>query len=137
MCTHAFKLHYIWTNHKCHGFFFLLTLNRWHRVGISIEKNTVTMIVDCKKKITKPLNRNDHAIINTNGISVFGTRILDENVFEASRSFFYIKLLVYTLYRQMHWDAPSSNCCYKIRSTFLLNILLKKYAVAWRFSLET
>ncbi|XP_073705528.1 uncharacterized protein [Garra rufa] len=55
---------------------------KWHRVAISIEKKTVTMIVDCKKKITKPLSRNDHAIINTDGITVFGTRILDEEVFE-------------------------------------------------------
>lgn len=72
------------------------TPNRWHRVAISIEKKTVTMIVDCKKKITKPLNRDDHAIINTDGIAVFGTRILDESVFEASRFFLYIKLLVDT-----------------------------------------
>ncbi|CAM4594074.1 unnamed protein product [Leuciscus chuanchicus] len=55
----------------------------WHRVAISIEKKTVTMIVDCKKKISKPLSRSDHSIINTDGITVFGTRILDEEVFEA------------------------------------------------------
>uniref|UniRef100_A0A671S2Q3 Laminin G domain-containing protein n=1 Tax=Sinocyclocheilus anshuiensis TaxID=1608454 RepID=A0A671S2Q3_9TELE len=55
---------------------------KWHRVAISIEKKTVTMIVDCKKKISKPLSRSDHAIINTDGITVFGTRILDEEVFE-------------------------------------------------------
>uniref|UniRef100_A0A673LMQ0 Collagen, type XI, alpha 1b n=1 Tax=Sinocyclocheilus rhinocerous TaxID=307959 RepID=A0A673LMQ0_9TELE len=55
---------------------------KWHRVAISIEKKTVTMIVDCKKKISKPLSRSDHTIINTDGITVFGTRILDEEVFE-------------------------------------------------------
>uniref|UniRef100_A0A671RDD4 Thrombospondin-like N-terminal domain-containing protein n=1 Tax=Sinocyclocheilus anshuiensis TaxID=1608454 RepID=A0A671RDD4_9TELE len=59
---------------------------KWHRVAISIEKKTVTMIVDCKKKISKPLSRSDHAIINTDGITVFGTRILDEEVFEASKN---------------------------------------------------
>ncbi|TRZ04437.1 hypothetical protein DNTS_016090 [Danionella cerebrum] len=63
--------------------FLLCTLlNRWHRVAISIEKKSITMIVDCKKKISKPLSRSDHAIINTDGIAVFGTRILDEEVFE-------------------------------------------------------
>lgn len=63
-----------------------LRTNRWHRVAISIEKKTVTMIVDCKKKISKPLSRSDHAIINTDGIAIFGTRILDEEVFEASKA---------------------------------------------------
>jgi len=70
--------------------------NRWHRVAISIEKKAVTMIVDCKKKISKPLSRSDHSIINTDGIAVFGTRILDEEVFEASKAVF-IKTLVDTV----------------------------------------
>ncbi len=51
-------------------------------MAISVEKKTVTIIVDCKKKITKHLLRSDHATINTNGITVFGTRILDEEVFQ-------------------------------------------------------
>ncbi|KAG7216742.1 hypothetical protein INR49_021125 [Caranx melampygus] len=55
---------------------------KWHRVAISVEKKTVTVIVNCKKKITKPLPRSDHASIDTNGITVFGTRILDEEVFQ-------------------------------------------------------
>uniref|UniRef100_A0AAY4D3J9 Fibrillar collagen NC1 domain-containing protein n=1 Tax=Denticeps clupeoides TaxID=299321 RepID=A0AAY4D3J9_9TELE len=55
---------------------------KWHRIAISVEKKTVTIIVDCKKKITKPLQRSDRPIIKTNGITVFGTRMLDEEVFE-------------------------------------------------------
>lgn len=51
-------------------------------MAISVEKKTVTIIVDCKQKITKPLLRSDRAAINTNGITVFGTRILDEDVFQ-------------------------------------------------------
>lgn len=66
----------------------VLSLTRWHRVAISVEKKTVTIIVDCKKKITKNLLRSDHATINTNGITVFGTRILDEEVFQ-------VKILVW------------------------------------------
>lgn len=42
----------------------------------------MTMIVDCKKKISKALHRSDHAIISTDGIAVFGTRILDDNIYE-------------------------------------------------------
>uniref|UniRef100_A0A8K9XNM1 Collagen, type XI, alpha 1a n=1 Tax=Oncorhynchus mykiss TaxID=8022 RepID=A0A8K9XNM1_ONCMY len=55
---------------------------KWHRVAISVEKKTVTVIVDCKQKITKPLLRGDRASVNTDGITVFGTRILDEDVFQ-------------------------------------------------------
>ncbi|XP_031662621.1 collagen alpha-1(XI) chain [Oncorhynchus kisutch] len=56
---------------------------KWHRVAISVEKKSVTIIVDCKKKLSRPLKRSDGAAINTDGIVVFGTRILDEEVFEA------------------------------------------------------
>lgn len=63
-----------------------LSVTRWHRVAISVEKKTVTIIVDCKKKITKPLLRSDHGSINTDGITVFGTRILDEEVFQVKLS---------------------------------------------------
>uniref|UniRef100_A0A4W5M8B8 Thrombospondin-like N-terminal domain-containing protein n=1 Tax=Hucho hucho TaxID=62062 RepID=A0A4W5M8B8_9TELE len=55
---------------------------KWHRVAISVEKKIVTIIVDCKKKLSRPLKRSDGAAINTDGITVFGTRILDEEVFE-------------------------------------------------------
>lgn len=55
-------------------------------MAISVEKKTVTIIVDCKKKITKPLLRSDHASINTNGVTVFGTRIQDEEVFQVQFS---------------------------------------------------
>ncbi|MGH0129019.1 UNVERIFIED_CONTAM: hypothetical protein FKN15_013132 [Acipenser sinensis] len=55
---------------------------KWHRVAISVQQKTVTIIFDCKKKITRPLSRSDRAVINTDGITVFGTRILDEEVFE-------------------------------------------------------
>ena len=43
------------------------------------------MILDCKKKTTTFLDRSEHPVIDVNGIVVFGTRILDEEVFEVSR----------------------------------------------------
>uniref|UniRef100_A0A668AM20 Collagen, type XI, alpha 1a n=1 Tax=Myripristis murdjan TaxID=586833 RepID=A0A668AM20_9TELE len=55
---------------------------KWHRIAISVEKKTVTIILDCKKKITKPLLRSDQAFVSTNGITVFGTRVLDEEYFQ-------------------------------------------------------
>uniref|UniRef100_A0A3B3CDV5 Thrombospondin-like N-terminal domain-containing protein n=1 Tax=Oryzias melastigma TaxID=30732 RepID=A0A3B3CDV5_ORYME len=59
---------------------------KWHRVAISVEKKTVTIIVDCKTTITKPLPRSDHASISTRGVTVFGTRLLDDEVFQVGFS---------------------------------------------------
>lgn len=53
-------------------------------MAISVEKNTVTIVLDCKRKLTKPLPRSDRASIDTNGITVFGTRFLDTDVFQVS-----------------------------------------------------
>uniref|UniRef100_A0A3Q3GKY9 Laminin G domain-containing protein n=1 Tax=Labrus bergylta TaxID=56723 RepID=A0A3Q3GKY9_9LABR len=55
---------------------------KWHRVAISVHKQTITLILDCKKKTTQKLLRSPNPIIDTKGIIVFGTRILDEEVFE-------------------------------------------------------
>ncbi|KPP79838.1 collagen alpha-1(V) chain-like, partial [Scleropages formosus] len=54
---------------------------KWHRVAFSVHKQTITLILDCKKKTTKTLSRSPHPTIDTKGIVVFGTRILDEEVF--------------------------------------------------------
>lgn len=51
-------------------------------MAISVEKNAVTIILDCKRKLTKPLPRSERASIDTNGITVFGTRFLDADVFQ-------------------------------------------------------
>lgn len=55
-------------------------------MAISVEKNTVTIILDCKRKLTKALPRSERASINTNGITVFGTRFLDADVFQVRLS---------------------------------------------------
>lgn len=57
-------------------------------MAISVEKQTVTIVVDCKKQISKPLLRSERPTIYTNGITVFGTRILDEEVFQVRRAGF-------------------------------------------------
>lgn len=63
---------------RCHAVLY----PRWHRIAISVQKKNVTLVLDCKKKVTKFLDRSSHPIIDVNGIIVFGTRILDEEVFE-------------------------------------------------------
>lgn len=69
-----------------------MLLARWHRVAISVEKNAVTIILDCKRKLTKPLPRSDHTSIDTNGITVFGTRFLDADVFQVRLAVWWTEL---------------------------------------------
>lgn len=59
-----------------------LSDGKWHRLGISVEGKNVTLIVDCDQRITERLGRSDNPVVDTNGVVVFGTRILDEEVFE-------------------------------------------------------
>lgn len=61
---------------------FLLLVSRWHRIAFSVSKKNVTLLLDCKKKMTRPLPRGNNAVIDTNGITVFGARLLDEEVFQ-------------------------------------------------------
>lgn len=61
-------------------------------MAISVHKQTITLILDCKKKTTQKLLRSPNPIIDTRGIVVFGTRILDEEVFEVGTIMY---LLIY------------------------------------------
>lgn len=61
---------------------FLISFSRWHRIALSVSKKNVTLLLDCKKKMTRPLPRSNHAEVDTNGITVFGARLLDEEVFQ-------------------------------------------------------
>lgn len=79
---------------------------RWHRVAISVHRQTITLILDCKKKTTQKLLRSAHPIIDTKGIIVFGTRILDEEVFEVSLHPICHKLfdsVIYQLNSVIYW----------------------------------
>ncbi|TNM93176.1 hypothetical protein fugu_018578 [Takifugu bimaculatus] len=55
---------------------------KWHRIALSVSKKNVTLLLDCKKKMTRPLPRSNSAEVDTNGITVFGARLLDEEVFQ-------------------------------------------------------
>uniref|UniRef100_A0A8D2J2P8 Thrombospondin-like N-terminal domain-containing protein n=1 Tax=Varanus komodoensis TaxID=61221 RepID=A0A8D2J2P8_VARKO len=55
---------------------------KWHRVALSVSKKQVTLLLDCKKKATRPLPRGSQPVVDTRGITVFGTRLLDEEAFE-------------------------------------------------------
>ncbi|CAF94195.1 unnamed protein product, partial [Tetraodon nigroviridis] len=55
---------------------------KWHRIALSVSKKNVTLLLDCKKKMTRALPRSNNAEVDTNGITVFGARLLDEEVFQ-------------------------------------------------------
>uniref|UniRef100_A0A665UY57 Collagen, type XI, alpha 2 n=1 Tax=Echeneis naucrates TaxID=173247 RepID=A0A665UY57_ECHNA len=55
---------------------------KWHRIAFSVSKKNVTLLLDCKKKMTRTLPRGNNAEIDTNGITVFGARLLDDEVFQ-------------------------------------------------------
>uniref|UniRef100_A0A4W6FW29 Thrombospondin-like N-terminal domain-containing protein n=1 Tax=Lates calcarifer TaxID=8187 RepID=A0A4W6FW29_LATCA len=47
---------------------------KWHRIAYSVQDKSVTLYLDCKRVETLDLT----------GVTVFGTRLLDEDVFEGS-----------------------------------------------------
>jgi len=55
---------------------------RWHRVAYSVEGQKVTLYLDCQKVATLDLPRGPEPRVSTEGVTVFGTRLLDEEVFE-------------------------------------------------------
>lgn len=59
-----------------------MNFSRWHRIAFSVSKKNVTLLLDCKKKMTRPLPRGNNAEVDTNGITVFGARLLDDEVFQ-------------------------------------------------------
>uniref|UniRef100_A0AAJ7SL76 Collagen alpha-1(V) chain-like n=1 Tax=Petromyzon marinus TaxID=7757 RepID=A0AAJ7SL76_PETMA len=59
---------------------------KWHRVALSVRGQNVTLTLDCRRSVTRPLARSlAGSRIDVNGIAVFGTRILDEEAFEVRR----------------------------------------------------
>lgn len=55
---------------------------RWHRVAYSVEGQLVTLYLDCVRLDTLDLLRGFDPQVSTEGVTVFGTRLLDEGVFE-------------------------------------------------------
>ncbi|KAM9314869.1 collagen alpha-1(XI) chain-like [Pholidichthys leucotaenia] len=55
---------------------------KWHRVAYSVDGQSVTLYLDCEKLDTLDLLRGHDPHVSTEGATVFGTRLLDEAVFE-------------------------------------------------------
>lgn len=47
-----------------------------------MQDKSVTLYLDCQWKQTLDLLRGDNAVVSTEGVTVFGTRPLDEDAFE-------------------------------------------------------
>uniref|UniRef100_S4RLG3 Laminin G domain-containing protein n=1 Tax=Petromyzon marinus TaxID=7757 RepID=S4RLG3_PETMA len=60
----------------------LINDGKWHRVAFSVEGKRVSLYVDCKLVGTQRLGRGSSPRLDTRGIMVFGTRILDDDVYE-------------------------------------------------------
>merc|ERR1719151_303299 len=58
-----------------------LSLNKWHRLGISIKGNSATAILDCDQQDTKEISRNK-AELKTDGIILFGQEIDGADYFD-------------------------------------------------------
>lgn len=57
---------------------------KWHRLGISIKGDTVTLIFDCTQQISKELSRNLDETISVSGIIIIGQQIVDGNMYMVS-----------------------------------------------------
>lgn len=55
---------------------------RWHRIAYSVQDKSVTLFLDCELVETLELRRGNSAAVSTEGVTVLGTRLLDEVVFE-------------------------------------------------------
>uniref|UniRef100_A0A8C7Q7R6 Collagen, type XI, alpha 2 n=1 Tax=Oncorhynchus mykiss TaxID=8022 RepID=A0A8C7Q7R6_ONCMY len=67
---------------------------KWHRIAISVSKKNVTLLLDCKKRMTRALPRSKSPVVDTKGITVFGARLLDEEVFQVRGHTYYLLLLL-------------------------------------------
>lgn len=59
-----------------------------------MEDKSVTLYLDCKKVETLELMRGDGPVVSTEGVVVFGTRLLDEEVFEVNIKHLVLKLTI-------------------------------------------
>lgn len=54
---------------------------RWHRIAYSVQAKSVTLYLDCQRVETLDLLRADSAEVSTGGVTLFGSRLMDEAAF--------------------------------------------------------
>lgn len=51
---------------------------KWHRIGISVKGDSITILFDCTKQITKKLERSSNPRIATDGLIFMGVQLDEE-----------------------------------------------------------
>lgn len=83
---------------------------RWHRVAYSVEGQSVTLYLDCVKLDTLDLLRGYDPHVSTEGATVFGTRLLDEGVFEVGLSLCVIQCVCSVKQGGKRWSTWRCSC---------------------------
>ena len=69
---------------ESYNFVWLSRSSRWHRLGISFKGNSVTVMSDCSRQQTRPLERAPADAVDTSGIILLAQQIDDNTFFEVS-----------------------------------------------------
>jgi hypothetical protein len=60
---------------------------RWHRIGISVKNDEITLIFDCETNDTLPLQRTKQdPSLDTDGIIFLGRQLVEQDIFTVSSS---------------------------------------------------
>lgn len=54
---------------------------RWHRLGVSVKGDSVTLIMDCNQQITRRLRREPGSVIATDGLVLTGVQLNEDDGF--------------------------------------------------------
>lgn len=57
---------------------------RWHRLGLSVKGNSITLLVDCETNTTLLLRRPSPSHVSNAGIILLGQQLLEEKYFDVS-----------------------------------------------------
>lgn len=59
---------------------FPLNINdeKWHRLGLSVKGDSITLLADCTREITKRFPRKVNATIATDGLILIGVQLMEE-----------------------------------------------------------
>ncbi|GIX73236.1 collagen alpha-1(XI) chain [Caerostris extrusa] len=55
---------------------------KWHRLALSIKGNSVTLLSECGRQLTESLSRSEEAYIDTTGILLLGSQLVDGVYYE-------------------------------------------------------
>ena len=64
--------------------------NKWHRLALSVKGDSITLLTDCTVQQTRSLPRDTESLIETNGITLVGTTLLNNIHFEGDIQHIYL-----------------------------------------------